>query len=202
MTKANSPTSRAPRRRSIVSQHSCVRPIGFDAKRGDQIEVVNLRFAETTPLLINEPTGWMSYPQFTKDDIVRGAQSGVTALFGLVVLFTVVRRWCAGSSPRMTSRPAPVAPGALATSSPQAMAAGGMGIPGVAADHIDGRPQRVDRRRRRGGAISTRTSAMIDIAKVQGQVHAQSVQKVGELADKNPHEAVSIIRNWLHEHAA
>ena len=39
-------------------------------------------------------------------------------------------------------------------------------------------------------------------AKVQGQVHAQSVQKVGELADKNPHEAVSIIRNWLHEDAA
>jgi flagellar M-ring protein FliF len=50
--------------------------------------------------------------------------------------------------------------------------------------------------------ISNRTSTMIDIAKVQGQVHAQSVQKVGELADKNPHEAVSIIRNWLHEDAA
>ena len=32
---------------------------------------------------------------------------------------------------------------------------------------------------------------MIDIAQVQGQVHAQSVQKVGELADKNP-------RNRLH----
>jgi flagellar M-ring protein FliF len=51
-------------------------------------------------------------------------------------------------------------------------------------------------------AISNRTSAMIDIAKVQGQVHAQSVEKVGELAQNNPHEAVSIIRNWLHEDAA
>jgi flagellar M-ring protein FliF len=51
-------------------------------------------------------------------------------------------------------------------------------------------------------AISNRTSAMIDVAKVQGQVHAQSVQKVGELAENNPHEAVSIIRNWLHEDAA
>jgi flagellar M-ring protein FliF len=50
--------------------------------------------------------------------------------------------------------------------------------------------------------ISNRTSAKIDIAKVQGQVHAQSVQKVGELAEKNPHEAVSIIRSWLHEEAA
>ena len=43
---------------------------------------------------------------------------------------------------------------------------------------------------------------MIDIAQVQGQVHAQSVQKVGELADKNPNETVSIIRGWLHENAA
>jgi flagellar M-ring protein FliF len=51
-------------------------------------------------------------------------------------------------------------------------------------------------------AISNRTSAMIDVAKVQGQVHALSVQKVGELAENNPHEAVSIIRNWLHEDAA
>ena len=51
-------------------------------------------------------------------------------------------------------------------------------------------------------AISNRTSTMIDIAKVQGQVHAQSVQKVGELAEKNPHEAVSVIRSWLHEDAA
>ena len=51
-------------------------------------------------------------------------------------------------------------------------------------------------------AISNRTSAMIDIAQVQGQVHAQSVQKVGELADKNPNETVSILRTWLHENAA
>jgi flagellar M-ring protein FliF len=43
---------------------------------------------------------------------------------------------------------------------------------------------------------------MIDIAQVQGQVHAQSVQKVGELADQNPHETISIIREWLHESAA
>jgi flagellar M-ring protein FliF len=43
---------------------------------------------------------------------------------------------------------------------------------------------------------------MIDIAQVQGQVHAQSVQKVGELAEKNPHETVAIIRSWLHDQAA
>jgi flagellar M-ring protein FliF len=48
----------------------------------------------------------------------------------------------------------------------------------------------------------SRTSTMIDIAQVQGQVHAKSVQKVGELADRNPNETAAIIRNWLHEQAA
>jgi flagellar M-ring protein FliF len=50
-------------------------------------------------------------------------------------------------------------------------------------------------------AAPSETSKMIDLAQVQGQVHAQSVQKVGEIADKNPRETVSIIRQWLHESA-
>jgi len=65
--------------------------IGFDAKRGDQVEVVNLRFADPTPVPINEPTGWMSYLQFTKQDIMGAAEKGVMALLGLIVLFMVVR---------------------------------------------------------------------------------------------------------------
>ena len=46
------------------------------------------------------------------------------------------------------------------------------------------------------------TAKMIDIAQVQGQVHAQSVQKVGDLADKNPNETAAIVRQWLHEQPA
>ena len=48
-------------------------------------------------------------------------------------------------------------------------------------------------------AEPSETAKEIDIAQIQGQVHAQSVQKVGELADKNPSEAVSIIRQWMNE---
>ena len=65
--------------------------IGFDAKRGDQVEVVNLRFADTTPVPITEPTGWVKYLQFTKDDIMGAAEKGVMALLGLIVLLMVVR---------------------------------------------------------------------------------------------------------------
>ncbi len=45
--------------------------IGFDAKRGDQVEVVNLRFAEPNAAPINEPSGWLNVLQFTKQDIMR-----------------------------------------------------------------------------------------------------------------------------------
>jgi flagellar M-ring protein FliF len=179
--------------------------IGFDAKRGDQVEVVNLRFAETTPSPINEVTGWMSYLQFTKDDIMGAAEKGVMALLGLVVLFMVVRPLVRrvitpeGAQTPFAAAPAAAAPAVTA----EAAAATGMMLPGVNGNITStGGPNVSIVGGDEAVAISNRTSAMIDIAKVQGQVHAQSVQKVGELADKNPHEAVSIIRNWLHEDAA
>jgi flagellar M-ring protein FliF len=180
--------------------------IGFDAKRGDQVEVVNLRFAETTPTPIVEPTGWMSYVQFTKDDIMRLAEQGVMVLLGFVVLLFVVRplvRRVISSDGEMLGTAE-----AVASSVGTSGVANAIGLPHVTATvvapnittnagssnaniSIVGADESV--------AISNRTAAMIDIAQVQGQVHAQSVQKVGELAERNPPEAVAIIRNWLHE---
>jgi flagellar M-ring protein FliF len=187
--------------------------IGFDAKRGDQVEVVNLRFAETPPMPIAEPVGWMSYLSFTKDDIMRFAEQGVMVVLGLIVLLLVVRplvrrivtpdgmtaggaavasaAGTAGVAAAMAApRPSATANAnvaALATASNAAADAAATLAATVAAEHA---------------VHSSRTASMIDVARVQGQVHAQSVQKVGELAEQNPPEAVSIIRTWLHEEAA
>ncbi|MBI1205478.1 MAG: flagellar M-ring protein FliF [Rhodopseudomonas sp.] len=179
--------------------------VGYDAKRGDQIEVVNLRFADTTPMNFDTPTGWDKYLQFTKDDIMGLAEKGVMVLLGLLVLLMVVRP--------LVRRI--VTPDRLAGATGYAGVAGALGSSGIEIGP-DGKPIP-------GGgsgsittggtnisivngeeavAISNRTSTMIDVAQVQGQVHAQSVQKVGELAQRNPHEAVAIIRSWLHEDAA
>jgi flagellar M-ring protein FliF len=187
--------------------------IGFDAKRGDQVEVVNLRFAETPAVPVSEPAGWMSYLQFTKDDIMRGAELGVMALLGLIVMFTVVRPLVRriitpeGGDIRTAGIVGGAAvAGAIGIAGPGGgeqtvggitVSGGGDGsITSVGGANVSivGSDEQV--------AISNRTSTMIDVAKVQGQVHAQSVQKVGELTEKNPHEAVSIIRSWLHEEAA
>jgi flagellar M-ring protein FliF len=50
--------------------------------------------------------------------------------------------------------------------------------------------------------VANATAQLIDVAQVQGQVHAQSVHRVGELAERNPNETASIVRQWLTEQPA
>ncbi len=183
--------------------------IGFDAKRGDQVEVVNLRFADGTPIQSSEPTAWWaSFLSFGKDDIMRGAEFGVMGLLGLVVVFMVVRplvRRIVTPEGMGAAGVAGVAGVAGALAGPPAQGeSGGVSIAGNAGTGVinTGNANISIETPQPAVTISNRTSAMIDVAKVQGQVHAVSVQKVGELAENNPHEAVSIIRNWLHEDAA
>jgi flagellar M-ring protein FliF len=159
--------------------------IGFDQKRGDQVEVVNLRFAEVPTFPVAEPQGgFMSFLQFTKDDIMHGIEQLVMVLLGIVVLLfmvrPLVRRIIAPDKPMMSQ--AAIAAALAGGDMQGALAAG------ATADDLK--------------AVPNHTSKMIDIAQVQGQVHAQSVQKVGELADKNPTETISLRRTWLHESAA
>src|SRR6201747_2987848 len=66
--------------------------IGFDQKRGDQVEVVNLKFAEGPMVApLTEPTGMFGMLQFTKDDVMYVIELAVMMLLGLVVLFMVIR---------------------------------------------------------------------------------------------------------------
>ncbi len=52
-----------------------------------------------------------------------------------------------------------------------------------------------------GHPVAPGAPNMIDVATIQGQVHAQSVHRVGELADRNPNETAAIVRAWLQEPA-
>jgi flagellar M-ring protein FliF len=160
--------------------------IGFDQKRGDQVEVVNLRFAEAPAVApLEPPAGLLGMLQFTKDDVMYVIELGVMMLLGIVVLFMVVRplvkRIIADEPVASLTEgrlPAIVDGGGAQAAAP----AGGGGpnlVPGV-----------------------NNTANLIDVAQVQGQVHAQSVHRVGELAERNPNETAAIIRQWLSEPAA
>jgi len=152
--------------------------IGFDQKRGDQVEVVNLKFAEgpqTAP--IAEPTGFLGMLQFTKDDIMYVIELGVMMLLGLVVLFMVVR---------------PLVKKILASEELAALA-----------NAVTAPPEEIAKAPGPAGLLpgGNNTSHLIDVAQVQGQVHAQSVHRVGELAERNPNETAAIVRQWLSEAA-
>ena len=148
--------------------------IGFDQKRGDQVEVVNLKFAEAPAVPpLAEPTGLFGALQFTKDDVMYVIELGVLMLLGLTVMFMVIRPLVK----RILA--AEVVPAVAPPGSLPALTDGSAG----SADSPPGVAQ------------------LIDVAQVQGQVHAQSVHRVGELADRNPNETASIVRQWLSEPA-
>ena len=154
--------------------------IGFDQKRGDHVEVVNLKFAEAPAVApIAEPTGLLGMLQFTKDDVMYVIELGVMMLLSLVVLFMVVRPLVRRI---LASEVIPALTGAdqapALTDGNAAAATGQSLVPGPNA-----------------------ASQMIDVAQVQGQVHAQTVHRVGELAERNPNETASIVRQWLTEPA-
>jgi flagellar M-ring protein FliF len=150
--------------------------IGFDQKRGDQVEVVNLKFAEA-PMVppVAEPSGLLGMLQFTKDDVMYVIELGVMMLLGLVVLFMVIR---------------PLVKRILASEVVPALA-GADALPAL----TDGTGDAT------GQSLVPGQPSAIDIAQVQGQVHAQSVHRVGELAERNPNETANIVRQWLTEPA-
>ena len=153
--------------------------IGFDQKRGDQVEVVNLRFAEAPAVPpVVEPTGLLGMLQFTKDDVMYVIELGVMMLLGLVVLFMVIRPLVKRI---LASEVVPALTEGATPALTDGTAQGADGAPGQALIPA-------------GGA-----AALIDVAQVQGQVHAQAVHRVGELAERNPNETASIVRQWLSE---
>jgi flagellar M-ring protein FliF len=151
--------------------------IGFDQKRGDQVEVVNLKFAEAPAVApITEPTGLFGMLQFTKDDVMYFIELGMMMLLSLVVLFMVIR---------------PLVRRVLASEV----------IPALIAD--DAAPALTEGAQAAGGQnVVPAGPNLVDVAQVQGQVHAQTVHRVGELAERNPSETANIVRQWLTEPAA
>lgn len=148
--------------------------IGFDANRGDQVEVVNLRFAERPiPETGPEPSLVESLLNPTREDVLRAIELVVIALLVLVVIFTVLR--------------------------PMLRALGRSEVP-AAAQAVPARAGSGA-----GGTIGydppeeTATSRMIEMAKVNGQVQQQSLDRVGELVKNSPTETVSVLRQWIHE---
>ncbi|TXM74469.1 flagellar M-ring protein FliF [Methylobacterium sp. WL103] len=148
--------------------------VGFDKARGDQIEVVNLRFAEApAPADFVEPTLVQSLLSPSKEDVLRIVELGVLALLTLIVLMAVVRpllRRVLASDPSAT---------------PMITVVAGAGIE-AAADGTILVPE-------------SKTAKLMEFAKINGQIQADTVQRVVDMVRASPSETVEVLRNWIQE---
>jgi flagellar M-ring protein FliF len=111
----------------------------------------------------------------------------ILAVIGLLVVLLVVRpilRKILDSAGMITSE--------------QALLAGGSGggYSGTAQLPAPGGGRDIEAE---AAAQESEIERMIDISRVEGRVKASSLRKVGEIVDKHPEEAVSILRNWMYQ---
>ena len=157
--------------------------VGFDTKRGDQIEVANLRFADL-PAIPEPLTAERSAP-LSFDDWFRMGQMVVLSLVILILLFTVVRptlkaALSGGAAMRMIPA-SEVSQGAVEmVQAAPVQANGDAGLPEIP-------------------AVGTPMTRMIQAARQTGQVHARSMEQVGQLFSENPDGAITVLRQWINE---
>ena len=164
--------------------------IGFSSDRGDQVQVVNVRFPDAEDAEgVSAANPLMG---FDKNDIMRTVELGVLALVAGLILFFVIR-------PMIRSASA----GFAAVGGTALVPFAGGGAP-MAAQVVsaDGHTISVDAATGQPLALpSPEIDSKIDIARIEGQVKASSVKRVAEFVEKHPEESVSILRGWLHETA-
>jgi len=151
--------------------------IGFNADRGDTVEVINMEYAEA----VEEQVQLELFFGLDKNDLLRVAEVLVLSIVAILVILLVVRPLV---SRAFESIPSAAAAGERLLADQAAAAAAALTAPGVSAE---------------AGVEDDHFEELIDIDRVEGRVKASSVKKVGEIVEKHPEEALSIIRSWMYQ---
>lgn len=183
-TDANGQKTYQPRSAEELEQIAALvrSAVGYDANRGDVVEVINMRFAgpgDEAP--VDDGQKILGFDRdFVEKVAANLGLSVVAILFLLLVLKPLVSRAIESMSPggvpdgrRLLSDQSAPPP---ALTGPTAVPVPGLGLPEEA--ELD---------------------ELIDLDKVEGRVKASSIRKIGEIVEKHPDEALSIIRNWMYQ---
>ena len=147
--------------------------IGFNADRGDTVEVINMEFAD----VVVEGIELELFFGLDKNDLLRMAEVLVLSIVAILVILLVVRPLV---SRAFESIPSAAAAGERLLTDQ----AGALTAPGIPSEVTVG---------------EERFEELIDIDRVEGRVKASSVKKVGGLVEKHPEEALSIVRSWMYQ---
>lgn len=154
--------------------------VGFNAERGDIVQVTAVRFNRDVAAVGGEEAG-SSLFNFNKNDIMRGIELGVLLITGLLLIFFVLR-------PLLKTATGGGGPGQLA-------GPGGVPVTSLQTSIVGGADDM-------GGQQFLPRSDMderLDIARIEGQVKASSIKKVADFVEKHPEESTSILRSWMQE---
>ncbi len=158
--------------------------IGFDAKRGDQVDVVSMRFVAEEPVPEVAPAGGLA--GLDSPSLVRLAETGLIGLIGLLALLLVLRpmvlRLTTLTADRRRRQTC-----ALALTGPLGLA--GQAFRPTAAMSASGA----------GAAVAAllEDESMVSVAQIEGQLRASSIRRISDLAEKHPDETLSILRGWM-----
>jgi flagellar M-ring protein FliF len=152
--------------------------IGYDATRGDQLQVTNMEFARVdTANAVGAPAPFLGLDGAYWFKIIEAAILSVTALLiGLFVARPLINRMFAPNGNFTVTQVTGSAPAAGQLAAPEA----------------GGEAQPVP-------ALAPPSQASIDVSRIEGQVRESAIKKVGEVVSAHPEEALAIIRTWLHQ---
>ncbi len=162
--------------------------VGFDAKRGDQLEIVNMRFAvreEPTPL---EPARLLGLP-IARDDAMSLLRTAIPAFVVLAMLLFILRPMVK----RLTTAPVAADGTALALAGGASFEAIAAGEPGEARLVAPGRAVMIP------GQEGAGDEEEYSLQNVEGAIKATSVRRLTALVERHPEESLSIVRAWLRQ---
>lgn len=171
----------APRSADEISQIlTLVRSaVGYSETRGDSVEVVNMQFAERPGIAPAGTDATGGLLDFTRDDLMNGAEMAVTLLIALALVFFVMRPLL---KKVLTPETAPLA-------LPTAAEVGQHGLLGADGTLIADQLEEEEPR--------DKTPAWVANAKSMGETQLQTLKTVGTLVEENPRQAALIVRDWL-----
>ncbi|MDB5528581.1 MAG: fliF [Devosia sp.] len=153
--------------------------VGYSEARGDSVEVVNMQFADRPQVAGDGTDAASGLLDFTRDDIMNGAQMAVTLLIALALVFFVMRPLLKKALASEKIEPLALPSGAELG---QGMLTAGGQL--VAIEHADDEPR-------------DKTPAWVANAKSMGEAQLNTLRTVGTLVEENPKQAALIVRGWL-----
>lgn len=144
--------------------------VGFDAERGDMVEVANMQFASNQPEIeMVEETLIMG---FTKEELIRVAEGIGVAIVAILVILLVIRPLINNAFDN-----SPNGEGHLLGDNAEEDNL-------LLSNFLNEEDNEIDE--------------LINMNKIDGRIKASSVKKINDIVEKNPDAAVNIIRGWLY----